>query len=191
MKEGDQLRLTLQEASIEYTFYQVEEYNNKFVVRETDASFAPPLDVNNKVVSIPIGNYSLTNLMAQLKLSLNTLPSFFTYEVEYVPQTNTLKFFAVAPNPFDPLDQCEFIFDNALAHQLTGVTIAESMAELIGFEPGTIVPLLQASPPLVQTWTCESPSPITMQAGVKNLIGPSPSRSTWYASTTAAASRTC
>ena len=66
-QRGERLRLTMQEVSMEYTFFQTESFNNKVVVLET-IDGGPEVA---RTVQIPIGNYNINTFIAELAKALN------------------------------------------------------------------------------------------------------------------------
>ena len=54
-QHGELIRLTMQEASIEYTFYQTENFNNKFLVVEF--VIGQPLDIREIIIELRKGNF--------------------------------------------------------------------------------------------------------------------------------------
>lgn len=179
-QNGEKLRLTMQEASIEYTFYQTEEFNNKFVVRESVAptSFdpdAPPLaNIVDRLVSIPIGNYNLNTFIVELTNALNTYApgqqALYRYSLSYIPETNRLQYTAVPRNAGDSVGDVYFIFDPVLASTIfTGANefINESLNEMTGFQDDAVVKLGQNISGTALF--CTSTIPITMSPGVENL----------------------
>jgi len=159
-QQGEKIRLTMQEASIEYTFYQTESFNNKVYVKET-------LDgqLNNRVITIPIGNYNLVTFVVELTRQLND-GSLYTYTVDYIPETNQLRFIATPP-PFTPLGTVAFIFDSEIAFAETGVALNESLNEMMGFLISSIAVLTPS--PAGTSLECTSAVPVTMSPGVENL----------------------
>ena len=59
--EDEKIRLTLNEMSMEYTFYQTELYNNKFLLIENGV---------NRIIEIEIGNYNLVTFLTELTIEL-------------------------------------------------------------------------------------------------------------------------
>ena len=161
---GESIRLTMQEASIEYTFYQTEEFNNSFVaIEEVTGPNAPPPLV--RIVSIPIGNYNLTTFVVQLTQSLN-LNSLYRYIVTYQPATNQLDYTATPLNNFG-IGSITFNFNKEDTIALYGSNIQESLNEMMGFEVGAVI-ILQPNPTNTAL-RCLSTTPITVSPGVQNL----------------------
>ncbi len=69
--EDEKIRLTLNEMSMEYTFYQTEQYNNKFLLIENGV---------NRIIEIEIGNYNLVTFLNELTIKLNI--SFITAQLK-------------------------------------------------------------------------------------------------------------
>jgi hypothetical protein len=163
-QDGESLRLTMQEASLEYTFYQTEEFNNKFVlIEEVTGLNAPPVSVRE--VRIPIGNYNLNTFIVQLTQSLN-LNSLYRYIITYIPATSQIQYTAVPLNDFG-VGSVTFNFDSVNAFDIYGISIAESLNEMMGFNVGAIINL---TPNAFNTaLSCTSTTPITVTPGVQNL----------------------
>lgn len=113
-QNGELIKLTMQEASIEYTFYQTELFNNKFLVIEEVAG-EPVL---NRLISVEIGNYNLITFIIELTAKMND-SSYYTYLITYEANTNRLKYIAIPKPPFTQLSVVfNFNADNVL--ELTG-----------------------------------------------------------------------
>jgi len=161
-QDGENIRLTLQEASIEYTFFQTEDYNNAFlVIEEVDT-----VGVINRIITLDIGNYNLVTLIVELTIKLNA-GSLFTWVVTYLPATNRLTFHATYTGP-DVASAPIFNFDRELVKAITGIDIFESANELLGFPFDAVVTLTLNNPP-GNSWSCTSVVPVTTSPGVSNL----------------------
>jgi hypothetical protein len=161
-QDGESIRLTFVEASLDYTFYQTEEYNNKFFVYEAVFGFNPV--VNRRIVEIPIGNYNLSTFIVQLTQSLNQ-NSLYRYIITYIPATNMLQFTAtpLGDNAYYGL---RFNFDQSDEEVRAVGSIQESLNEMMGFKEGAVVEFTRsASTP----YRSASTVPITMCPGVQNL----------------------
>ena len=159
-QQGEKVRLTMQEASIEYTFYQTEEFNNKVYVKESAGGV-----VNNRIVSIPIGNYNLVTFIVELTRALNE-GSLYVYTIEYIPETNQLRYVATAAGGGPP-GTVVFIFDSDVAFEETGTPLNESLNEMMGFLVGVTIQLQLNT--VNNTLFCTSTVPVTMSPGVENL----------------------
>ena len=149
----------MQEASIEYTFYQTELFNNKFLVIEEVAG-EPVL---NRLIAVEIGNYNLITFIIELTAKMND-SSYYTYLITYEANTNRLKYIEIPKPPFTQLSVVfNFNADNVL--ELTGDDIGESTNELMGFEVDSIITLT----PVNNNLETKSTIPITMSGGVENL----------------------
>ena len=163
-QDGESLRLTMQEASLEYTFYQTEEYNNKFmIVEEVTGLGAPPPKV--RLVTLPIGNYNLNTFIVQLIKSINS-DSLYRYLITYKPATNVLEYTATPRDGFD-LGSITFNFDPEDTFAFAGFSIQESTNEMLGFDVGAVVSLSLNTANTALTTT--STTPITVTPGVQNL----------------------
>jgi hypothetical protein len=155
--ENEKIRLTLNEMSMECTFYQTEQYNNRFLLIENGV---------NRIIEIDIGNYNLVTFLTELTIKLNDATSLYNYVISYIPNTNRLKYIAT-PKPSVPLLSIVFQYNRADVFATTGVDIIESLNEMMGFlDDATIVLSLTAT---AAGFTCESTTPISMSPGVQNL----------------------
>jgi hypothetical protein len=160
-QNGELIRLTLQEASIEYTFYQIEEFNNKFFVREETTSGSV-----DRLITIQIGNYNLNTFVVELLNKLNSGP-LYLYLITYIPAENRWRFIARPRTDGDTAVSIQWIFDSDLVQLLSGVIIFESANESLGFFENEIVYFdLDA---VDNVLTAESSTVITMSPGVENL----------------------
>jgi len=189
-QNGEKLRLTLQEASIEYTFYQTEEFNNKFVVRETTQGFDFPVDdpdalpIVTRLITIPIGNYNLSTFLVEIVNALNAYTpeqfsagspqiAYYQWQLTYIPETNRWRILA-EPRAGFTTGFAYFIFDPTLASTFdfplytgTDPFLFESLNEMLGFQDNSVVRLV---PNLLDTAIeCSSQIPVTMSPGVENL----------------------
>jgi hypothetical protein len=155
---GDEkIRLTLNEMSMEYTFYQTEQFNNKFLLIENGV---------NRLIEIEIGNYNLVTFLTQLTIKLNDATSLYNYVISYIPNTNRLKYIAT-PKALIPLTSITFQFNRDAVFNALNIDIIESLNEMMGFlDEETINLSLTLSG---SGFTCESTTPITMSPGVQNL----------------------
>jgi hypothetical protein len=153
----EQIRLTLNEMSMEYTFYQTELFNNKFLCIENGVS---------RIIEIQIGNYNLITFLNELTIKLNSPSALYTYVVNYIANTNRLSY-VVVPKVGTPLTSVVFQFNRADVFSLTNIDIVESLNEMMGFLDDTTINLSLNL--LGNAFTTESTTPITMSPGVQNL----------------------
>ena len=155
---GEQIRLTLQEAAINYTFYQTEAFNNKFVlIEESDTQRVA------RVVEIEIGNYNLNTFILEITNKLNQ-NSQFSYVVTFNANQNTLTYLA-SPKGGNSIVEIQFDFNSNTGVTETGVDIQESSNEIMGFPIGSTVTFDIAGGGRTVTSTV----PITMSPGAENL----------------------
>jgi hypothetical protein len=153
----EKIRLTLNEMSMEYTFYQTEVFNNKFLLIENGI---------NRLIEIEIGNYNLITFIFELTSKLNVAASLYTYVVSYIPNTNRLKYIAT-PKPLITIGSIVFEFNRNVVLNIASIDIIESLNEMMGFEDNETVNLtLNLTGTALQT---ESALPITMSPGIQNL----------------------
>ena len=160
-QNGELIKLTMQEASIEYTFYQIENFNNKFLVVEF--VIGQPLQVRE--VTIEIGNYNLVTFIVELSRVLNA-GSLYTYILTYIPNTNQIKYAAIPKIPNSTVGSVIFNFNNKDVFDLVSFNIDESMNEIMGFEVDAIIQFTDTGNNTLET---QSTVPITMSPGVENL----------------------
>ncbi len=155
--EDEKIRLTLNEMSMEYTFYQTEQYNNRFLLIENGVS---------RIIEIEIGNYNLVTFLNELTVKLNDATSLYNYVISYIPNTKRLKYIAT-PKTLVPLGSIIFQYNRAVVFNATGVDIVESLNEMMGFnDDSTILLSLTVT---ANGFICESTTPISMSPGVQNL----------------------
>lgn len=158
-QNGELIKLTMQEASIEYTFYQTENFNNKFSVEEC---------IDNSTIirniTIPIGNYNLVLFIVEITRILNE-STLFTYILTYAPTTNQIKYTAI-PKITSSLNSVIFNFNAKNVFQSTGFNIEESLNESLGFEINSTNSFETS---FNDTLVLQSTIPITMAPGVENL----------------------
>jgi len=155
---GEHIRLTLQEAAINYTFYQTEAFNNKFVlIEESDTQRVA------RVIEIEIGNYNLNTFILEITNKLNQ-NGLFSYVVTFNANQNTLTYVA-SPKGGNSIVEVQFNFNSNAAVTETGVDINESSNEIMGFPIGSVITLDIAGGGRSVTSTI----PITMSPGVENL----------------------
>jgi hypothetical protein len=155
---GDEkIRLTLNEMSMEYTFYQTEQFNNKFLLIENGI---------NRLIEIEIGNYNLVTFLTELTIKLNDATSLYNYVISYIPNTNRLKYIAT-PKPLVTLTSIVFQFNRNAVFNALNIDIIESLNEMMGFLDEETINL--SLTPSGSGFTSESTTPITMSPGVQNL----------------------
>ena len=168
-QNGELIRLTLQEVSLEYTFYQTEQFNNKFLVEER-AIENGILQTDDRFIEFEIGNYNLQTFVVELTQKLNQNSLYYTYVVTYLPNVNGLRYLAepkpgvtIPPAPPPPII---FNFNRDDVFQKTGIDIGESANEIMGFTENAIIGLVEQPN---NTLLCTSNAPITVSGGVQNL----------------------
>ena len=167
-QKGEQVRLTMQEASIEYTFYQTELFNNKFLVREQTSDTGG--EYVNRIVELDIGNYNLNTLIVELTNKLNIAASLYVYLISYIPKTNRLRF--IATPKVGTSVSVIFDFNVESVQTIIGVFLGESANEILGFAIGATIVLTDTN--FSGNLICESQIPITMSPGVQNLLASLP-----------------
>tara|TARA_R110000803_G_scaffold52584_4_gene108187 strand:- start:535 stop:1536 length:1002 start_codon:yes stop_codon:yes gene_type:complete len=163
-QDGESIRLTMQEASLEYTFYQTEEFNNKVMITEAVSGAGAPAP-SQRLVQIPVGNYNLPTFVVQLTQSLNA-NSLYRYILTYQPATNQLKYTATPLNGFNAVS-VTFNFNPEEVFAIGGFAIQESLNEIMGFEVGAVIDLTFNAANTALTTT--STTPVTVSPGVQNL----------------------
>jgi len=155
---GEQIRLTLQEAAINYTFYQTETFNNKFVcIEESDT------ERRARLITIEIGNYNLNTFILEITNKLNQ-NSLFSYVVTFNATQNTLTYVA-SPKGGNSITEVQFSFNESVATAEVGTSLGESCNEIMGFPIASTITLSIAGAGRSAT----SSVPITMSPGVENL----------------------
>jgi hypothetical protein len=155
--DDEKIRLTLNEMSMEYTFYQTESFNNKFLLIENGIL---------RIIEIEIGNYNLITFLNELTLKLNSASSLYIYVLNYIANTNRLSYIAT-PKPGITIGAIVFQFNRSVVFSLTGVDIIESLNEMMGFQDNDTITLSLNTAGTARI--VESTTPITMSPGVQNL----------------------
>lgn len=162
-QESEEIQLTLQEMTIEATWFQVEQYNNKVCVRSeiTQQSPLPPVGTIDNCVEIPIGNYTIPTFLTALSAALNSIANQ-SWTLSFDPRTNFITYSVEDLN--GQAIAFFFIFDSDAAPGCP--FFEESLNESMGFARNSIV---EFSPQLPD-FTVTSTIPITMNPGVSNLL---------------------
>tara|TARA_R110000787_G_scaffold28799_1_gene78456 strand:- start:4138 stop:5097 length:960 start_codon:yes stop_codon:yes gene_type:complete len=160
-QNGELIKLTMQEASIEYTFYQTENFNNKFLVSEF--VFGEPEE--DREIIIEIGNYNLVTFIVELTRVLNA-GDLYTYILTYIPNTNQIKYTAIPKIAGTTAENIIFNFNTDFVFDLLQFNIGESMNEIMGFEVNSVIEFTNTGNNTLET---QSTVPITMSPGVENL----------------------
>jgi hypothetical protein len=156
INDDERIRLTIQEMTIPYTFYQTENYNNKFLIIENGI---------NRLIEISIGNYNIVTFIFELTSKLNSNTSLYTYIVSYIPQTNSLQYIAT-PKIGITINSVIFNFDSSNVFSLYNINIEESLNEMMGYNNEIVNLTLNTAGTAL---TSISTIPITMSPGVENL----------------------
>lgn len=154
--DDERIKLTIQEMTIPYTFYQTENYNNKFLIIENGIE---------RIVEISIGNYNIVTFIFELTTKLNSNTSLYNYIVSYIPQTNALQYIAT-PKIGVLLNSVIFNFDSLSIFDIYNINIGESLNEMMGYNNEIINLNLNTAG---TAFTSVSTIPITMSPGVENL----------------------
>jgi len=156
IEKDERIKLTLQEMTIPYTFFQTENYNNKFLLTENGI---------NRIVEIEIGNYNIITFINELTNKINTNTGLYTYIISYIAQTNKLNYIAT-PKFGVSIGSVTFNFNSTNVFNLLNIDIGESLNEMMGYENEAI----NLSLNIVGTaFISLSTVPITMSSGVENL----------------------
>ena len=161
-QESEEIKLTLQEMTLEATFYQVEEYNNKVVVRE-----GPIGTTVERCVEIPIGNYTVPTFVQALQTALNTnAPANTSYILTYSAQTGFIRYYCSSSEA-----SIQFIFDNDVISQANTPCppIQESLNESMGFARNAVVSFTRITTGSPNEFEVYSTIPVSMSPGVSNL----------------------
>jgi len=173
-QSGERVRLTMQEASIEYTFFQTENFNNRFMLTETvnqnPDNLPPDCITQNRLITIGNGNYNLTTFVVEITQKLNE-GSWFIWTVSYIPETSQLSFIANLRQNLGyyvlPCGAVTFNFNRDQILATLFVDVGESMNEIMGFNEGDVVSL--TLDPVTLAFRCQSSVPVTMSPGIENL----------------------
>jgi hypothetical protein len=116
---GEIIKLTLNDFVTNFSFYAIQYYNNTFRVTETDgASHTFTQDI-----SIPPGNYTITNLNTQIENQLNLSP-FYSYVLTRNSTFNKTTFtYTLKPT----------VLNGTVKFDFTPITFIESAHQALGF----------------------------------------------------------
>lgn len=156
VENDERIKLTLQEMTMPYTFYQTENYNNKFLLTENGI---------NRLIEIEIGNYNIVTFIFELTNKLNTVAGLYTYIISYIAQTNRLNYIAT-PKVGVIVGSISFNFDAENVFNLLNIGLGETLNEMMGYNNEIINLNLNIAGTAFLT---ESTIPITMSPGVENL----------------------
>jgi hypothetical protein len=156
VENDERIKLTLQEMTMPYTFYQTENYNNKFLLTENGI---------NRLIEIEIGNYNIVTFIFELTNKLNTMAGLYTYIISYIAQTNRLNYIAT-PKAGVVVNSISFNFDAENVFNLLNIGLGETLNEMMGYNNEIINLNLNIAGTAFLT---ESTIPITMSPGVENL----------------------
>lgn len=156
VENDERIKLTLQEMTMPYTFYQTEDYNNKFLLTENGI---------NRLIEIEIGNYNIVTFIFELTNKLNTVVGLYTYIISYIAQTNRLNYIAT-PKVGVVVNSISFNFDAENVFNLLNIGLGETLNEMMGYNNEIINLNLNIAGTAFLT---ESTVPITMSPGVENL----------------------
>jgi hypothetical protein len=167
LDKRQKIKITLQEATIFYNFYQTEQTSNKFYLQEKVIINNQEV-INNKLITLQEGNYNLATLIIELNEKLNTPTSLFNYQIT-LEESRNLFLFNAFPKQGTVLSEDSIIFnfnrDDVLIQE--GVDIQESANRLLGFPDNSIVPFISNT--TNNSCSLLSEIPVDMSNSVANI----------------------
>ena len=167
LDKRQKIKITLQEATIFYNFYQTEQTSNKFYLQES-------VIINNQTVTnftlieLQEGNYNLATLIIELNEKLNIQSSLFNYQIT-LEESRNLFLFNAFPKQGNILPQDSIIFnfnrDDVLSQ--TGIDIQESTNRLLGFPDHSIISFISNT--TNNSCSILSEIPVDMSNSVANI----------------------
>jgi hypothetical protein len=161
------IRVCFNEATIPYTFFQTEEFNNKFGVGESVIRGGVVVE-SLKVISLDTGNYSIDTLINELIQKLNSESNLYRYQLTYDDSRNEIIYVAIPILATDIVDDVRFIFNRPFILENLQIDIGESAFELLGFPFGSVIVFVQPDSGINQL-TTKSSIPTNMSSAVDNL----------------------
>lgn len=168
IEASQKIRVSFNEATIPYTFFQTESFNNKFALLETVQRGGNPV-TTLQIIDLETGNYSIDSLINELIQKLNETSTLYRYQLTYDDSRNEIIYVAQPINGVnDSADTVQFIFNREfiLTSNLS-IDIFEGAFELLGFPFDSIIDFTQnGNFNQLQT---KSTIPINCSSAVDNL----------------------
>ena len=161
------IRISFNEATIPYSFFQTEDFNSQFALGESVIRGGVVVE-SLKVITLDTGNYSIDTLINELIRVLNSSSDLYRYQLTYDDSRNEIVYVALPILATDIVDDVRFIFNRQFIIDTLGVDIQESAFELLGFPFGSIIVFVQPDSGINQL-TTKSTIPVNVSSAVDNL----------------------
>jgi hypothetical protein len=161
------IRISFNEATIPYTFFQTEDFNSQFALGESVIRNGIVIE-SLKIITLDTGNYSIDTLINELIRVLNSSSDLYRYQLTYDDSRNEIVYVALPVLASDIVDDVRFIFNRQSVLDTLGVDIQESAFELLGFPLGSIIVFVQPDSGINQL-TTKSTIPVNVSSAVDNL----------------------
>lgn len=161
------IRVSFNECTIPYTFFQTENFNNRFALGESVIRNGVLIESSN-LITLETGNYSIETLINALVQKLNDASDLYRYQLTYDDARNEINFVAFPIIGSDTVNDVRFIFNRQLIIDTLDVDVEESAFELLGFPFGSVIVFVQPDTGINQL-TTKSTIPINVSGAVDNL----------------------
>jgi len=161
------IRISFNEATIPYTFFQTEDFNSQFALGESVIRNGIVIE-SLKIITLDTGNYSIDTLINELINVLNSSSDLYRYQLTYDDSRNEIIYIALPVLPSDIVDDVRFIFNRQFVLDTLAIDIEESAFELLGFPFGSVIVFVQPDLGINQL-TTKSSIPINVSSAVDNL----------------------
>lgn len=169
LDKRQKIKITLQEATIFYNFYQTEQTSNKFYLLEKVIINNQEI-INNTIIALQEGNYNLATLVIELNEKLNTPTSLFNYQIT-LEESRNLFLFNAFPKQGTVLSEDSIIFnfnrDDVLILSPDKIDIQESANRLLGFPDDSIISFISNT--TNNSCSLLSEIPVDMSNSVANI----------------------
>lgn len=161
------IRVSFNEATIPYTFFQTEEFNNRFALGESVTRNGSLIE-SVKLITLETGNYSIETLINALVQQLNSASDLYRYQLTYDDSRNEINYVAFPIIGSDTVNDVRFIFNRQLIIDELQIDVEESAFELLGFPINSVILFVQPDTGINQL-TIKSTIPINVSGAVDNL----------------------
>lgn len=161
------IRVSFNEATIPYTFFQTELFNNRFALEESVIRNGLLIE-SIKLISLETGNYSIETLINALVQKLNDASDLYRYQITYDDARNEITYVAFPIIGSDTVNDIKFIFNRQLIIDELNIDVEEGAFELLGFPFDSVIVFVQPDTGINQL-TTKSTIPINVSGAVDNL----------------------
>ena len=108
--KGQKIRISFNEMTVPYNFFQTETFNNRFALQESIIRGGVVIS-SLKIITLDTGNYSIDTLINELVEVLNTSSDLYRYQLSYDERRNEIIYVALPILASDVVDDVKFIFN--------------------------------------------------------------------------------